>query len=111
MAFDQPTAAAGFHARSSGSISFNFCRVCRNLVSWQGLTSLENGKIRIAVNPRLAGPEEVAHIPLQRFDGLQSFEDMPATGVALPMFVSEAQLRFVSTTWVAFCDGTCSATS
>jgi hypothetical protein len=62
------------------ALSFNFCRTCGNLVSWRGLQPEENGKTRIAVNLRLAEPEDVAHIPLQRFDGLNSFEDLPRDG-------------------------------
>jgi hypothetical protein len=61
-------------------ISFNFCRVCGNLVCWRSLTPLEGGQIRIAVNLRLAEPEIVAPVPLQRFDGLHSFEDLPRDG-------------------------------
>jgi hypothetical protein len=64
----------------SRSLSFNFCRTCGNLVSWRGLRPEENGAIRIAVNLRLAEPEAVAQIPLQRFDGLNSFEDLPRDG-------------------------------
>ena len=35
---------------------------------------------RIAVNLRLAEPQDVADIPLQRFEGLHSFEDLPRDG-------------------------------
>jgi hypothetical protein len=64
----------------SQSLSFNFCRVCGNLVNWRGSKPQENGQTRIAVNLRLAEPEDVAHVPLQRFDGLHSFEDLPRDG-------------------------------
>lgn len=33
-----------------------------------------------AVNLRLAEPEAVANIPIQRFEGLKSFEDLPLDG-------------------------------
>jgi hypothetical protein len=62
------------------SISFNFCSICGNLVSWRGLKPMEDGRTRIAVNLRLAEPEDVAHVPLQCFDGLHSFEDLPRDG-------------------------------
>ena len=64
----------------SRSISFNFCKTCGNLISWRGLTPGKDGRTRIAVNLRLAEPEEVAHVPLQRFDGLHNFEDLPRDG-------------------------------
>jgi hypothetical protein len=35
---------------------------------------------RIAVNLRLTEPEAVAHIPIDRFDGLASFEDLSRDG-------------------------------
>jgi hypothetical protein len=62
------------------NLSFNFCRTCGNLVSWRGLKPNEEGRMRMAVNIRLAGPEQVADIPLYRFDGLHSFDDLPLDG-------------------------------
>ena len=38
----------------SRSLSFNFCRVCGNLVSWRGSAPDPDGRTRIAVNLRLA---------------------------------------------------------
>ena len=64
----------------SPSISFNFCRICGNLICWRGLGPEEKGETRVAVNLRLAEPEDVGRIPLQRFDGLHSFEDLPRDG-------------------------------
>ena len=64
----------------TGSISFNFCNRCGNLVSWLGRMPGKDGRTRIAVNLRLAEPETVARIPLQRFEGLHSFDDLPRDG-------------------------------
>jgi hypothetical protein len=79
ISVEAPEAGLSSYVRGS-DISFNFCRVCGNLVSWRGLTLLESGQTRIAVNLRLAEPEVVANVPLRRFDGLDSFEDMPRDG-------------------------------
>lgn len=70
------------YVRSSvkSHISFNFCKTCGNLVSWRGLKPNEEGRYRMAVNIRLAEPEAVASIPLYRFDGLDSFDDLPVDG-------------------------------
>ena len=69
------------YVRGSGSpLSFNFCRVCGNLVCWRGTRPDEDGRTRIAVNLRLAEPGDVGHVPLQRFEGLHSFEDLPRDG-------------------------------
>jgi len=77
------TAAEGAlssYAWGAKTISFNFCKTCGNLVSWQGLAPEPDGRTRIAVNLRLAEPEAVASIPLQRFEGLHSWEDLPRDG-------------------------------
>jgi hypothetical protein len=62
------------------NIAFNFCGGCGNLVSWRALKAYPDGRVRTAVNLRLAEPEDVAHIPLQRFEGLHTFEDLPRDG-------------------------------
>ena len=38
------------------------------------------GRRRIAVNLRLTEPESVATIPIRRFEGLVSFQDLPQDG-------------------------------
>jgi hypothetical protein len=57
-----------------------FCPVCANVVAWRGLRLDEDGRRRMAVNVRLAPPEAVADLPIDHFDGLDSFEDLPADG-------------------------------
>lgn len=37
----------------------------------------ENGKRAMAVNLGLAEPELIAHLPIDHFEGLQGFEDLP----------------------------------
>lgn len=61
-------------------LSFNFCRSCGCIVSWRGLAADAEGRTRIAVNLRLADPEAVADVPLLRFDGMDTFEDLPTDG-------------------------------
>lgn len=61
-------------------LSFNFCRSCGNVVSWRGTRPDADGRTRIAVNLRLADPDAVADVPLLRFDGLHTFEDLPTDG-------------------------------
>jgi hypothetical protein len=78
---DDPQAKLTAFVRGARSpLSFNFCRTCGNLVSWRGLKPGDDGRTRIAVNLRLAEPDAVADIPLQRFDGLHSFDDLPRDG-------------------------------
>jgi hypothetical protein len=40
----------------------------------------DDGRRRIAVNVRLAEPDAVAHLPVDHFDGLDTFEDLPNDG-------------------------------
>ena len=65
---------------SDGVLTFNFCNACGNLLSWQATRAGKDGRTRIAVNLRLAEPADVENIPLLRFDGLNSFEDLPVDG-------------------------------
>ena len=62
------------------AIEFHFCPACGCVAFWRGLRPGDDGRRRIAVNLRLAEPEAVAHIPIDRFDGLDKFEDLPRDG-------------------------------
>ena len=42
-----------------------------------GVNPEKDGRRRIAVNIRLAEPGAVAHLPIDHFDGLDSFDDLP----------------------------------
>lgn len=77
---DPNSLLASYMRRDASPLSFNFCRVCGTLVSWRGRGPDEDGRTRIAVNLRLADPEVVVAVPLQRFDGLHSFDDLPRDG-------------------------------
>jgi hypothetical protein len=68
------------YSRGSRSISFNFCPDCGCMVFWRGMKPDKEGRFRIAVNLRLAEPEAVAAIPIDHFDGLVSFMDLPRDG-------------------------------
>lgn len=56
-----------------------FCPTCAGILAWRGLR-VENGRRRMAVNLRLATLEEVAALPIDHFDGLDTFEDLPRDG-------------------------------
>jgi hypothetical protein len=75
-----PGQVVAFKRRADSPLTFNFCKTCGNLISWRGTRADAEGRTRIAVNLRLAEPEAVAAIPLLRFDGLHSFEDLPPDG-------------------------------
>jgi hypothetical protein len=62
------------------ALSFNFCATCGCVVSWRGTQVGEKGRRRMAVNLRLTEPGPVAHLPIDHFDGLDTFEDRPRDG-------------------------------
>ncbi len=66
--------------RRGEALEFHFCPNCGCIMWWRGLRPEEDGRFRMAVNLRMAAPEAVAHIPIDHFDGLDTFEDLPRKG-------------------------------
>ena len=62
------------------ALGFHFCPTCGCVAFWRGKQLDEDGRRRIAVNLRLAEPAEVARIPIDHFDGLDTFDDLPRDG-------------------------------
>jgi hypothetical protein len=62
------------------AIGFHFCPTCGCLAYWRALKLGDDGRRRIAVNLRLAEPDAVAGIPIDHFDGLDTFHDLPRDG-------------------------------
>ncbi len=62
------------------AIEFHFCAHCGCVSHWRAQQVDEEGRRRMAVNVRLAEPDAVAHIPIDHFDGLDTFEDLPRDG-------------------------------
>jgi hypothetical protein len=62
------------------SIEFHFCPACGCVACWRSRLPDKEGRRRIAVNLRLAEPAAVAQIPIDHFDGLEKFEDLPRDG-------------------------------
>ena len=62
------------------AIAFHFCATCGCMAFWRAQAAGSDGRRRIAVNLRLAEPEAVAHLPIDHFDGLNKFEDLPRDG-------------------------------
>jgi len=67
-------------AKDDPALEILFCPTCAAVLSWRGLRREADGRMRIAVNVRLAPPDAVATLPIERFDGLDSFEDLPTDG-------------------------------
>lgn len=69
-----------FYVRGK-AMEFHFCPVCGCVAFWRGLRKEEDGRRRMAVNVRLShDPEAVARIPIDHFDGLNTWNDLPRDG-------------------------------
>jgi hypothetical protein len=69
------------YVRGYAMLEFHFCPKCGCMAFWRGLRQKdETGKTRIAVNLRLSDPAAVAHIPIDHFDGLDTFDKLPRDG-------------------------------
>jgi hypothetical protein len=62
------------------AIEFHFCPTCGCVAYWRAQQVDELGRRRIAVNLRLTEPGPVAQLPIDHFDGLDSFDDLPRDG-------------------------------
>jgi hypothetical protein len=62
------------------ALSFNFCPTCGAVSHWRGLKTDEQGRRRIAVNLRLTEPGPIADLPIDHFDGLDTWDDLPRDG-------------------------------
>jgi hypothetical protein len=62
------------------SLSFHFCPKCGGVTHWRGLEPDDQGRRRSAVNLRLTEPAPIAHIPIDHFDGLDTWDDLPRDG-------------------------------
>jgi hypothetical protein len=66
--------------RGAPSPGLHVCPTCGRVTDWRSLRPEPDGRRRIAVSGRLAGPDSVAHLPIDHFDGLDNFEDLPLDG-------------------------------
>jgi hypothetical protein len=62
------------------SIGFHFCPACGCVAYWRALAPGSDDRRRIAVNLRLAEPDAVGDIPMEHFDGLDTFDDLGRDG-------------------------------
>lgn len=68
------------YVRGDGMLGFHFCPECGCVAYWRGLEPDDKGRRRIAVNLRLTEPGPVAGLPIDHFDGLETFTDLPRDG-------------------------------
>ena len=66
--------------RRGTAIDFHFCETCACIVSWRTPEPGADGRRWIAVNLRLAESQDVADIPLEHFEGLETFKNLGQDG-------------------------------
>ena len=59
------------------ALEFHFCATCGCVVSWRLQQPAADGRRRMAVNLRLTEPGPISQLPIDHFDGLVAFEDLP----------------------------------
>ena len=75
-----PTAAYARSDTADPDLEILFCPSCGCVLCWRGLSIDAAGRRRMAVNIRLAPPDEVAGLQIDHFDGLDTFADLPSDG-------------------------------
>jgi hypothetical protein len=75
-----PTSAYRRALERAPVLEILFCPTCSCVIAWRGLRVTPEGRRRMAVNIRLAPPEEVAHLPVKHLDGLGNFTALPDDG-------------------------------
>jgi len=63
--------------KADPALEIRFCVTCGCVICWRGLRLEEGSRRRMAVNLRLADPQAVASLPIDHFDGLDTFDDLP----------------------------------
>ena len=66
--------------RTHPALEIHFCGTCGCVSCWRGLKLDADGRRRIAVNIRLTEPGPVAGLPIDHFDGFDTFDDLPRDG-------------------------------
>src|SRR5579862_4209987 len=70
IAVSGPLQSYSRSAKPDPSLEILFCPTCGCVLAWRGLRLTQSGRVRIAVNLRLAEPQDVAGLRLEHYDGL-----------------------------------------
>lgn len=70
-----------FYERGSKLNGYHFCENCGCIAYYLAKEQDKEGRMRIAVNIRMiTDPKPVLNLPIDHFEGLDSFEDLPRDG-------------------------------
>ena len=68
------------YVRGDASLGFHFCLACGCIAYWRSREVNAEGRRRIAVNLRLTEPAPIAHLRVDHFDGLDTWDDLAPDG-------------------------------
>lgn len=71
---------ATYRRADGGAIDFHFCSHCGCVTHYVMTKANKDGRYKTAVNLRLTEPDAITALPIDHFDGLNSFEDLPQDG-------------------------------
>jgi hypothetical protein len=78
VAVSGPTTA---YRRADGTqLEFHFCRTCGAVLYNMAREPRPDGTRWVAVNLRMTDPDLIAALPVDHFDGLDSWSDLPPDG-------------------------------
>ena len=69
-----------YRRRDGGAIDFHFCPTCGCVTHYVATRASKDGRYWTAVNLRLTELEAIAALPIDHFDGLVTFDDLPRDG-------------------------------
>ncbi|MBF9034724.1 GFA family protein [Rhodobacterales bacterium HKCCE2091] len=72
-----------YRRADGGAIDFHFCPACGCVTHYVATRPNAEGRHWTAVNMRLADPAPWLDLPIDHFDGLHSFDDLPRDGRTL----------------------------
>jgi len=71
---------ATYRRADGGAIDYHFCGHCGCVTHYVAAKADQDGRRWTGVNLRMTEPESIAGLPIDHFDGLDSFEDLPRDG-------------------------------
>ncbi|MDX8353809.1 GFA family protein [Cognatiyoonia sp. IB215182] len=69
-----------YRRKDGGTIAYHFCPTCGCLTHYVENADSKTGKSWTGVNTRMCDPAAISALPIDHFDGLKSFDDLPRDG-------------------------------
>jgi hypothetical protein len=76
-------------SRGDHKLEFHFCTECGCMAFWRASKTEIEGKVRVAVNLRMAEPKHVRDVPIKMFDGLTTMSPIASSSSREVCFVRD----------------------